>query len=91
MKCPHVSSGIFEINYKSLPRLILISPNKLLKKTCHTTKTEYLPYFVVKLKIKCLPVLWLSIAYTDTVLMLQFCLPYVHVHLGFEWYCRVEV
>ena len=38
--------------------------------------TEDLPYFIVKFKIKCLPASWLSIAFSGTDLMLQFCLPY---------------
>ena len=41
------------------------------------TKTEYLPYLIVKFKIKCLPASWLSIAFSDTDLMLQFRLPNV--------------
>ena len=38
--------------------------------------TDDLPYFIVKLKINCLPASWLSIASSDTDLMLQFCVPY---------------
>ena len=37
--------------------------------------TEDLPYFIAKFKIKCLPASWLSIAFSDTDVMLQFCLP----------------
>ena len=64
MKTPHASSGILEINYKSPPCLTWISPNKL--KNCLVTKTEYLPYFIVKFKIKCLSASWLSIAFSDS-------------------------
>ena len=37
--------------------------------------TDDLPYFIVKFKIKCLTASWLSLAFTNTDLMLQFCLP----------------
>ena len=37
--------------------------------------TEYLPYATVKFKIKSRPKSWLSIAFSDIDLMLQFCLP----------------
>ena len=40
------------------------------------TITEYLTCFTVKFKIKCLPASWLSIAFSDTDLMLQLCLLY---------------
>ena len=63
MKPPHTSPGIMEINFKRPPCLIWISPNK------------YLPYIMVKFKIKCLPVSWLSIAFSDTDLMFKFCIP----------------
>ena len=76
MKTPHASHGILETNYKSPPCLIYISPNILWKNPLPITMTEELPYFVVKFKIKCPPLSWLSIAFSDTVLMLQFCLPY---------------
>ena len=55
MKNPHASFGILEINYKSSPCLIWISPKKTEKNPCLITKTEYLPYYVVKLMMKCLP------------------------------------
>ena len=47
-------------------------------KTTHRiiTKTEYLPYFIVKFKIKWSPASWLIIAFSGTGLpvMIQFCL-----------------
>ena len=43
---------------------------------CLITNTEYLPYFNVKFTTKCLTALWLSIAFSDTDLILQFCLSY---------------
>ena len=64
------------LNYKSSPFLIWISPNKLKNNPLPVTMTGDLPFFVVKFKIECLPALWLSIAFSDTDLMLQFCLPY---------------
>ena len=59
VKTPHASHGILEINYKSPPCLIWISPNKLKTNPLPITMTEYLPYFIVKFKIKCLPASWL--------------------------------
>ena len=77
MKTPHAShwNGILEVNYKSPPGLIWISPNKLRNNPLPITMTEYLPYFIAKFKIKCLPASWLSIAFSDTHLLLRFCLP----------------
>ena len=46
--------------------------------------TEYLPYFIVKFRIKCLPASWLSIAISDTDLTLWFCLPNVKLTLFFH-------
>ena len=74
MKTPHASHGILEIYFKSPPCPIWISPNKLRNNPLPNTMTEYLPYFIVKSKIKCFPASWLSIAFSDTDLMLQFCL-----------------
>ena len=76
MKTPHATSGILEINFKSPPCPTSISQNKLKNNSCLITKTEYLPYFIVKFKIKCLPTSWLSIAFSDTDIIVQFCLPY---------------
>ena len=45
------------------------------KNPCFITKTEYLPYCVAKLMMKCLPASKLSIAFSDTDQMLQVCLP----------------
>ena len=45
------------------------------KNPCFITKTEYLPYCVAKLMMKCLPASKLSIAFSDTDQMLHFCLP----------------
>ena len=42
-------------------------------------KTEYLPYFIVQFEIKWRHASWLSIAFSDTDLMLQFCLPKVQL------------
>ena len=42
--------------------------------------TEDLPYFIVKFRIKCLRATRLSIASSDTDLMLQFCLSYTNVN-----------
>ena len=50
-----------KINWKSTPCLI--------------DNTEYLPQFIVKYKITCLPASWLSIALSDTDLMFQFRSP----------------
>ena len=44
--------------------------------------TKYLPYFIVKFIMKCLPASWLSIAFSDTHLMLQFCFPKASVYEG---------
>ena len=75
MKTPHATSGILEINYKSPPCLTSISPNKLKNNPCLITKTEYLRYFIVKFKIKCLPASRLSIAFSDTdVIVIFACL-----------------
>ena len=71
MKTPRVSHGILEINYKSPPCLIWISPNKLRNNPLPITMTEHLPYFIVKFKIKCLPASRLSIAFSDTDWTLQ--------------------
>ena len=38
----------------------------------------------IKFKIKCLPVSWLSIPFSDADLMLQFCLPYIGSQNGEE-------
>ena len=62
LNCLPASHNLHQINWKTTPCLI--------------TKTEYLPYFIVNLRIKCLPALWLSIAFSDTDLMFQFCLPH---------------
>ena len=58
-------------------RPMWISPNKLRSTPLPIIMTENLPYLIVKIKIRCLPASWLSIVFTDTVLMLQFCLPYI--------------
>ena len=57
------SHRFHQINWKPTPCLI--------------TETEYLPCFIVKFKIKCVPASWLIIAFSDTDLTLQFCL---HCH-----------
>ena len=75
MKNLHTSHGILEINYKSPPCLIWIPPNILRNNPLPMTMTEGLKYFIVQFKIKCLHASWLSIASSDTDLMLQFCLP----------------
>ena len=89
MKTPHTSHGILELNYKSPPCLIWILSIKLLNNPLPITMTEYLPYFIVKFKIKCLPASWLRIAFSDTDLMLQFCLPYLMAvdnrHISIFW------
>ena len=67
MKTPHASfqhpasHRFHQINWKPTPCLI--------------TKTEYLPCFIVKSEIKCVPTSWLIIAFSDTDLTLQFCFP----------------
>ena len=42
---------------------------------CLITKTDSLTYSIVKFKINCLPVSWLSSDFYDNYLMLQFCMP----------------
>ena len=66
MKTPHALSGILEINYKSPPCLTKISPNKPTNNPLPINMTDYLLCFIVKLKIKCLPASWLSVAFSDT-------------------------
>ena len=70
MKTPHVSHLILGINYKSCPCLICLSPNNLRNSPLPITMFEYIPYFIVKFKIKCPPASWLSIAFSYTDLML---------------------
>ena len=59
----------------SPPCPIWISPNILRNNPLPITMTEHLLYFIAKFKIMCLSASWLSIAFSDTDLMLQFCLP----------------
>ena len=63
--CYYASSKLRNNRILQLPTLCLI------------TKTEYLPYFIVEFKMKCLPAPWLSIDFPDTDLMLQFSLPFI--------------
>ena len=56
MKSAHALQGILEKKLKivSLPHMNL--SNKLRNNSLPINMSEYLPYFIVKIKIKCLPV-----------------------------------
>ena len=77
MKTPHASSGILEITINHLPASNEFHQKNWKTTPCLITKTVYLPYYIVKFKIKCLPASLLSIPFSDTDLMFQFCLPKV--------------
>ena len=83
MKTPHASSEIMEINYKSPPfqHPALHEFHKIICKTipCLITKTEVFTLFSFKIWNKMPSAPWLSIAFSDTDLMLQFCLPYPEI------------
>ena len=72
----HASPSILETNFHHLPASHKFLQINWKTPPCLTAKTGYLPCFIVKFKIKCLPASWLSIPFSDTDLMLQFCLPY---------------
>ena len=83
MKTPHASSEILEINYKSPPfqHPALHEFHKIICKTipCLITKTEVFTLFYFEIWNKMPPAPWLSIAFSDTDLMLQFCLLYPEI------------
>ena len=71
---PHASLGILGQIIKRLPASYGFQQMSW-KKPCLLTKTEYLTYFIVKIKIIFFSSSWLSLGLLHTDLMLQFCLP----------------
>ena len=94
LKTPHASSGNWKQILSHLPASHKFHQIKWKTSPCPITKAEYLPYFILKFNVKCLHASGLStgIAFSDTDLMLQFCLPYLQYPglvlvsaRGFSW------